>query len=115
MKQIMSVLGILICFSCTKHTITPIETHAEIVHYQSTIQDIIMQNCFTCHGANSSVPMYDYNSVVLLAQSGQLKGALLSDSITNPDALYLHMPPFNALDSLSLSLLIKWIDQDCPE
>jgi hypothetical protein len=115
MKQLTGFICLLALASCTKSTIKVNDPQTDLVHFESTIQEIISTNCFSCHGVNSTVPMNDYNAVVLLAQSGQLKGALLSDSNTNPDAMYLHMPPFNELDPLSKSLLITWINQDCPQ
>lgn len=114
MKKTAFFALLLVVSSCAKDNTTPVSDH-ETIHFQPTIQKIITTNCIACHESNSTVPMGDYNSVYLLALSGQLKGSLTSDSNTNPDAQYLHMPPFNNLDSTTIQTMLNWIDQDCPQ
>jgi hypothetical protein len=103
------------CFflvACTKAKVSE-PSPITAIHYQADIQPIITMYCIGCHDANTSFPMDSYVSVSALAQSGQLKGALLSDN--GPDAIYLHMPPFDTLDVATIQKVINWVDEGHPE
>lgn len=108
MKTLLALLIILSFISCSKDksTYSPSNT---VVRFNPTVQSIIQTNCISCHDASSSVPMHDFNSVYLLALSGQLLG-----SLTDTTGQYLHMPVGGNLPEQTINELKNWIDNDCP-
>lgn len=107
--KILIAFTILICFSsCTKDKSSNLPA-SNIPHFNPLIQTIIQTNCISCHDATSTVPMHDFNSVHLLALSGQLLG-----SLTDTSGQYLHMPVGWNLPEQTINEIKNWIENDCP-
>jgi hypothetical protein len=107
--KILNAFTILICFSsCSKDKSTNLPT-SSIPRFNPTIQTIIQTNCISCHDATSTVPMHDFNSIHLLALSGQLLG-----SLTDTSGQYLHMPVGGNLTEQKINEIKIWIENDCP-
>lgn len=108
MKRLIACFIIVSCNSCSKDKTTYLQTNS-ITHFNPTIQTIIQTNCISCHDVTSTVPMHDFNSVQLLALSGQLLG-----SLTDTTGQYLHMPVGGNLPEQTINEVKNWIENDCP-
>ena len=82
------------------------------ISYDSTISQILQQNCTACHNNNSAAAGYnyeDYDLALLSVRDGSLLGTIDNESGFSP------MPPGNTLDSCSIEKIRTWIvnlDQD---
>lgn len=77
-------------------------------HYDSFAQHvwpIINQKCVTCHNPGAGIDLSDYSKIKPFADSGVLLGVITSD----PN--YFSMPPDHPMDSCSIYIIRKWIDQ----
>ena len=75
------------------------------VSYSAQIQPIINSNCLSCHDASTGFKLYDYNHVILFANSGQLAGCISGDQN------FLQMPPGSPMDSCSVKAIVNWVKQ----
>lgn len=73
----------------------------------SDVATTLSENCYSCHNSNTSnggVDLTKYETVTFLAANGILSG------VVNHESGYKPMPPAGKLDSCSLIIINKWIN-----
>lgn len=81
----------------------------ENISFSKDLLPIINNRCIGCHDVESSIKLYDYNSVLQFSQSGQLVGCLTGD--TN----YLQMYSMSKIDSCEQKVVLLWIKEGMQE
>lgn len=85
------------------------------VTYEADVKEIIENNCLTCHGEDSPLPMHDYESLLVFV-NGEEAGALMR-SLDNgentddgePGSMYKHLGETDEEREENLAVLKEWV------
>lgn len=116
MTKINALLGaimILIGASCTKAIIdeeSPTDPSIDEATYNGHIQEIIFNNCVTCHSGSApsaSLDLTTYENVRFSAENGAFLSRI--EDVGNP------MPPAGLLTTEHRARIAKWAEDGFPE
>jgi len=115
MKSILTIVAVIAlvtsgCYYESEEHLFPTENSScdtTNVTYSTSILPILNNNCFSCHGSNTSGSGGGFNFQDTSVLKAQIKSGQLYKSITYQN---LNMPPSGQLPSCQILIFKKWID-----